>query len=68
MPEHHFPTGVTLSLARRATLLQLAEQQDALILEDDYDSEFYYDRHPRPERVDRPCSLVAAVPAPRASS
>jgi GntR family transcriptional regulator / MocR family aminotransferase len=39
---------VTLSLARRTTLLQLAEQQDALILEDDYDSEFYYDRHPLP--------------------
>jgi GntR family transcriptional regulator/MocR family aminotransferase len=48
MPEHHFPIGVTLSLARRAALLQLAEQQDALILEDDYDSEFYYDRHPLP--------------------
>jgi GntR family transcriptional regulator / MocR family aminotransferase len=48
MPEHHFPTGVTLSPTRRAALLRLAEQQDALILEDDYDSEFYYDRHPLP--------------------
>lgn len=48
MPEHHFPQGVTLSPARRHTLLQVAEEQDALILEDDYDSEFYYDRHPLP--------------------
>lgn len=48
MPEHHFPQGVTLSPSRRSALLQLAEVQDALIVEDDYDSEFYYDRHPLP--------------------
>lgn len=48
MPEHHFPQGVTLSPRRRLALLQLAEEQDALIIEDDYDSEFYYNRHPLP--------------------
>ena len=48
MPEHHFPQGVTLSPSRRAALLQLAEEHDALIIEDDYDSEFYYNRHPLP--------------------
>jgi GntR family transcriptional regulator/MocR family aminotransferase len=48
MPEHHFPQGVTLAPCRRAALLQLAEERDALIIEDDYDSEFYYDRHPLP--------------------
>ncbi|NEZ60830.1 PLP-dependent aminotransferase family protein [Adonisia turfae] len=48
MPEHHFPTGVTLSPERRGLLLQLASQQDALIIEDDYDSEFYFNRHPLP--------------------
>lgn len=48
MPEHHFPTGVTLSPRRRATLLQLAEDKDALLIEDDYDSEFYYEHHPLP--------------------
>lgn len=48
MPEHHFPQGVTLSPSRRTALLQLAQEQDALIIEDDYDSEFYYDRHPLP--------------------
>ena len=48
MPEHHFPQGVTLSPERRAELLKLAEQNDSLIIEDDYDSEFYFDRHPLP--------------------
>lgn len=48
MPEHHFPQGVTLSPERRAELLKLVEQNDALIIEDDYDSEFYFDRHPLP--------------------
>lgn len=48
MPEHHFPLNITLSPQRRASLLQLAEDQDTLIIEDDYDSEFYYDRHPLP--------------------
>lgn len=48
MPEHHFPQGITLSPERRTRLLQLAEQNDALIIEDDYDSEFYFDRHPLP--------------------
>lgn len=48
MPEHHFPTNATLSPQRRAWLLQLAQEQDSLIIEDDYDSEFFYDRHPLP--------------------
>jgi GntR family transcriptional regulator / MocR family aminotransferase len=48
MPEHHFPQGITLSPERRAQLLQLADRHDALIFEDDYDSEFYFDRHPLP--------------------
>lgn len=58
MPEHHFPTGATLSPERRASLVELAERNDALIIEDDYDSEFYFDRHPLPalkaiDRVER---------------
>jgi GntR family transcriptional regulator / MocR family aminotransferase len=55
MPEHHFPTGVTLSPERRASLLELAARHDALIIEDDYDSEFYFDRHPLPalKAIDR---------------
>jgi GntR family transcriptional regulator/MocR family aminotransferase len=39
-PSHQFPTGVTLPLERRLRLLAWAEAHDALILEDDYDSEF----------------------------
>jgi GntR family transcriptional regulator / MocR family aminotransferase len=48
MPEHHFPQGVTLSPERRTALLEIADRHDALIIEDDYDSEFYFDRHPLP--------------------
>lgn len=43
-PAHHFPTGVVLSRERRAALLEWAEEEDALIVEDDYDSELRYDR------------------------
>lgn len=45
-PSHHYPTGVTMSLARRLALLQAALRHDALILEDDYDSEFQFDGRP----------------------
>jgi GntR family transcriptional regulator/MocR family aminotransferase len=44
-PAHQFPTGVALSSARRAALLDWARRVDGLILEDDYDAEFRYDRH-----------------------
>ncbi len=43
-PAHQFPTGAVLSAERRAALLEWAEDQDALIVEDDYDSELRYDR------------------------
>jgi GntR family transcriptional regulator/MocR family aminotransferase len=43
-PAHQFPTGVVLSPERRAGLLEWAEERDALIVEDDYDSELRYDR------------------------
>ncbi|HEV3465208.1 MAG TPA: PLP-dependent aminotransferase family protein, partial [Actinomycetota bacterium] len=45
-PTHQFPTGVVLSPARRAALLAWAHRVDGLILEDDYDAEFRYDRRP----------------------
>ena len=41
-PSHQFPTGVILSLARRQALLDWARQQNAVIVEDDYDGEFRY--------------------------
>ena len=43
-PSHQFPTGAVLSSERRAALLEWAEDEDALIVEDDYDSELRYDR------------------------
>ncbi|MGQ7816540.1 MocR-like pyridoxine biosynthesis transcription factor PdxR [Metapseudomonas furukawaii] len=41
-PSHQYPTGVTLSLARRLELLEWAERQDGWIIEDDYDGEYRY--------------------------
>lgn len=45
-PAHQFPTGVALTPERRSRLIEWAEEGDALILEDDYDAEFRYDRAP----------------------
>jgi GntR family transcriptional regulator/MocR family aminotransferase len=45
-PTHQTPTGGVLGPERRRTLLRWAEERDATIVEDDYDSEFRYDRDP----------------------
>ncbi|MEZ4674175.1 MAG: PLP-dependent aminotransferase family protein [Caldilineaceae bacterium] len=45
-PSHQYPTGVTMSVARRLALLEWAHRADAWILEDDYDSEYRYQGHP----------------------
>jgi GntR family transcriptional regulator / MocR family aminotransferase len=57
-PAHQMPTGVVLSPERRAALLTWAEDADGLIVEDDYDAEYRFDRGPvgalqglAPERV-----------------
>jgi GntR family transcriptional regulator/MocR family aminotransferase len=47
-PGHQFPVGVTMSLARRLRLLEWAGRSGALILEDDYDSEYRYAGRPVP--------------------
>ena len=47
-PAHQFPTGVVLAPQRRRDLLNWAAAADALIVEDDYDAEFRYDRAPVP--------------------
>lgn len=41
-PSHQFPTGAVMSLRRRTALLDWAQSHRALIVEDDYDSEFRY--------------------------
>jgi GntR family transcriptional regulator/MocR family aminotransferase len=45
-PSHQYPTGVTMSLSRRMALLAAAKTHGALVLEDDYDSEFQYGSRP----------------------
>ncbi|MEV7612315.1 PLP-dependent aminotransferase family protein [Streptomyces sp. NPDC089799] len=45
-PAHQFPTGVALSPARRAAAVDWARSSGGLVLEDDYDGEFRYDRQP----------------------
>jgi len=44
-PHHHYPTTVTLSAQRRVKLLQLAQQHGFIIVEDDYDYDFQYEKN-----------------------
>jgi GntR family transcriptional regulator / MocR family aminotransferase len=57
-PAHQAPLGGVLAPARRAALLDWARRADAIVIEDDYDAEYRYDRGPvgalqglAPERV-----------------
>jgi GntR family transcriptional regulator / MocR family aminotransferase len=45
-PSHQWPTGAVLGPAGRTALLRWAQDRDALIIEDDYDAEYRYDRAP----------------------
>ncbi|MEV6942737.1 PLP-dependent aminotransferase family protein [Streptomyces sp. NPDC051172] len=45
-PAHQYPTGVTLHPERRRALTDWARARGGLIVEDDYDGEFRYDRQP----------------------
>ncbi|MBS1795025.1 MAG: PLP-dependent aminotransferase family protein [Acidobacteria bacterium] len=45
-PSHQYPTGVTMTLARRLRLLEWARRTGAWIVEDDYNSEFRYTGRP----------------------
>jgi len=47
-PSHQYPTGVAMSLNRRLELLAWARRQAAVIIEDDYDSEYRYSGSPLP--------------------
>jgi GntR family transcriptional regulator / MocR family aminotransferase len=57
-PAHSYPTGAVLRASRRTALINWAERHDCVVIEDDYDAEFRYDRAPigalqglAPERV-----------------
>ncbi|MBM9436507.1 MocR-like pyridoxine biosynthesis transcription factor PdxR [Actinacidiphila bryophytorum] len=45
-PAHQFPMGVCLSPARRTAVVAWARSTGGVIVEDDYDGEFRYDRQP----------------------
>lgn len=45
-PAHQFPTGAALTPVRRAAAVDWARSTGGLVLEDDYDGEFRYDRQP----------------------
>jgi GntR family transcriptional regulator/MocR family aminotransferase len=47
-PSHQYPLGVPMSMSRRLLLLDWARQNDAWVVEDDYDSELRYAGHPFP--------------------
>jgi len=46
-PAHQFPLGVAMSAARRRALLAWAARTGAVVIEDDYDSEFRFEGQPR---------------------
>lgn len=47
-PSHQYPTGVAMTLQRRLQWLAFARREGCWLLEDDYDSEFYYQDQPMP--------------------
>lgn len=47
-PSHQYPTGVAMSLARRLELIEWAKGCEAVIIEDDYCSEYRYSGPPLP--------------------
>lgn len=45
-PAHQYPLGAVLAPERRTALLAWAREHDAVVVEDDYDGEYRYDREP----------------------
>jgi GntR family transcriptional regulator/MocR family aminotransferase len=66
-PAHQSPTGVVLAASRRHALVDWARDSGAVIIEDDYDSEFRYDKDPvgvlQGLASDRVCSIGTASKA-----
>ncbi|HEX3915462.1 MAG TPA: PLP-dependent aminotransferase family protein [Steroidobacteraceae bacterium] len=61
-PSHQFPLGVTMSMRRRAALIEFARAHGAILIEDDYDGEFRYEGSPLPAlRTDRAADVVFYV-------
>ena len=47
-PSHQFPSTVTMSLARRHRLLERAQREDFILIEDDYEAEINHLGRPAP--------------------
>jgi GntR family transcriptional regulator/MocR family aminotransferase len=47
-PSHQYPLGARMPVGRRVALIEWAQANDGLIVEDDYDSEFRFDAPPLP--------------------
>ncbi|MCC5987480.1 MAG: PLP-dependent aminotransferase family protein [Pararhodobacter sp.] len=47
-PSHHCPTGATMPMAARQALLEAAERENFLVVEDDYEFEIAHGRAPLP--------------------
>ncbi len=60
-PAHHYPTGVIMTAERRAALIAWARERQALIVEDDYDVEYRFDRQPMASLQGLAPDLVAFV-------
>ena len=45
-PHHHYPSTVTMPIEHRLKLLELANEHDFIIVEDDYDYDYHYQRSP----------------------
>jgi GntR family transcriptional regulator/MocR family aminotransferase len=45
-PSHQWPTGAVLSATARAEVIRWAKRRGAIVVEDDYDAEYRYDRSP----------------------
>jgi len=65
-PSHQYPLGASMPAARRLELLGWARRHDALVVEDDYDSELRYVGEPLPAlaSLDRPPGTDPAPPPP----
>jgi GntR family transcriptional regulator/MocR family aminotransferase len=59
-PARQYPTGVTMPLSRRMELLNWAAAEKAIVIEDDYDSEYRYVGKPLPAlmSLDRAASVI----------
>ena len=57
-PSHQSPTTATLSLERRHALLRRAEEDDFVLIEDDYEAENLYVGTPMPAQMQSVCAEI----------